>query len=172
MSEETASNSSEISSYKKKSPLVWVVIYALVGLLVYGAIYYFAFYKKGNNTGYTPTPEVTNTPTDENTVMEEKEPTGDNDEVAAESEIITLTENGFSPQNLTIKQGTKVEWQNESGSDATVNSAPHPEHTAYTPLNLGKFADGETLSLVFDTPGTYKYHNHLNPKQFGSIVVE
>lgn len=87
-------------------------------------------------------------------------------------ESVTLASSGFEPQNITVKAGTKVTWINKSGSGATVNSAVHPTHLAYPPLNLGSFDDGETLTLVFDTPGTYKYHNHLNPSQTGVVVVE
>jgi len=86
--------------------------------------------------------------------------------------IVTLTKDGFSPTTLTIKAATAVAWVNKSGTDATVNSDPHPTHTAYSPLNLGSFTDGGMLSLSFDKPGTYGYHNHLNPSQRGTIVVK
>ncbi|MBI4035879.1 cupredoxin domain-containing protein [Candidatus Daviesbacteria bacterium] len=85
---------------------------------------------------------------------------------------ITLTSSGFSPTTLTIKAGDKVTWINKSSTSATVNSSPHPAHTDYSPLNLGSFVDGETLSLTFDKAGTYKYHNHFNASQFGSIIVQ
>lgn len=85
---------------------------------------------------------------------------------------VVLTASGFAPQNLTVKVGTKVIWTNNSGASATVNSAVHPIHSVYPPLNLGSFGNGETLSLVFDRPGTYKYHNHLNASQTGVVVVE
>lgn len=87
-------------------------------------------------------------------------------------DTINLTSSGFSPSSLTVKAGTKVTWVNQSGADATVNSNPHPVHTDYAPLNLGKLANGATLSLTFDKPGTYGFHNHLNPSQTGSIIVQ
>lgn len=89
-----------------------------------------------------------------------------------EQNMVTLTADGFSPETLTIKTGDTVTWVNKSGSDATVNSAPHPVHSDYPPLNLGTFPDGGTLSLTFPTAGTYKYHNHLNPSQTGIIIVQ
>lgn len=91
---------------------------------------------------------------------------------AQEQNMIELTTSGFSPSSLTIKAGDKVTWINKSGTDAIVNSSPHPQHTDYPPLNLGTFPDGGTLSLTFDKPGTYKYHNHLNTRQFGTIIVQ
>ena len=93
-------------------------------------------------------------------------------EITGEQNVITLTQDGFSPSTLTIKAGTKVTWANKSGDQATVNSNPHPVHSDYSPLNLGGFSDGSTLSLVFDKAGIYGYHNHLNPSQSGTIIVK
>lgn len=84
---------------------------------------------------------------------------------------VEATANGFVPQALTVKVGTKVVWVNKSGTTVTANSSPHPTHTDYPPLNLGAFDNGSSVELVFDKAGTYKYHNHLNPTQFGSITV-
>lgn len=90
----------------------------------------------------------------------------------AQQDIITLTQDGFSPATFTIKAGVTVTWVNKSGNNAKVSSNPHPIHTNYPPLNLETFPDGEKLSLIFDKPGTYSYHNHLNPSQTGMIVVQ
>lgn len=91
---------------------------------------------------------------------------------SASQAIVTETSTGFTPQTITIKVGDKVTWTNKSGAMGNVSSANHPTHTIYPKLNLGDFADGATVSLVFDTAGTYKYHDHLNPSRFGTVVVE
>lgn len=85
---------------------------------------------------------------------------------------VTFTRSGFDPKTVTIKAGTRVIWLNKSGGPATVNSAIHPTHQVFPPLNLGEFPDGSSVQLVFDKPGTYNYHNHLNPSQTGTVVVE
>ena len=85
---------------------------------------------------------------------------------------VNFTSSGFDPKTVTIKTGTRVIWVNKSGAAATVSSAVHPTHQAYPPLNLGEFPDGSSVQLVFDKPGTYKYHNHLNSAQTGTVVVE
>lgn len=145
-----------------KRPLwQWVLIYAVVGLVVYGLIYYFVLAKKGGNV-YNPPP--TNPP------ATNSEATSSTTETSEDT--VTLTADGFSPATLTVKVGTKVTWSNQGGVDATVNSSPHPAHTDYPPLNLGSLPNGGTVSLTFDKPGTYKYHNHLKPSQFGTIVVQ
>lgn len=86
--------------------------------------------------------------------------------------VITITSSGFEPATVNIEAGTKVVWTNKSGSTATVNSALHPTHLIYPPLNLNGVSDNESVSLVFDEQGTYKYHDHLNPTRTGTVVVE
>lgn len=86
--------------------------------------------------------------------------------------VVKISADGFSPQTITIKAGETVNWENEDTADHTVNSAPHPQHTDYPPLNLGVMASGENKSLTFTKAGTYKYHDHLNPSLFGSVTVE
>lgn len=133
----------------------WLIGIVILVVLV-GAIY---FLNKNTTTQSTPTPTVASQPTSPATST-------------TQQNTVTLTQDGFSPATLTIKAGTKVTWVNKSGTDAAVNSAPHPIHTAYSPLNLGNFSDGEMLSLTFDKAGTYGYHNHLNASQEGTIVVQ
>ena len=169
MEEEVKKEESGQSSYKKMPKWQLILIYAVVGAFIYGLIYYFVFYKKGKSyspqdTNYTQN-QSSNQPTD--VPASTTTPNAEEEEA-----IINLTESGYNPQTLTIKAGTKVTWNNESGEAATVNSANHPTHQIYPPLNLGEFADGDSLSLVFNTPGTYKYHNHLDSSVFGSVIVE
>jgi plastocyanin len=85
---------------------------------------------------------------------------------------ITADSSGFSPAQLTVKTGTRVIWTNKSGSDISVNSAEHPTHRLFRELNLGHVPNDSNASVVFDKPGTYKYHNHYSPSQTGTVVVE
>lgn len=87
--------------------------------------------------------------------------------------VVTITSTGFSPQQMTVKVGESVTWVNAGSEDHQVNSAPHPTHTAYQPLNtVGLLKPGDKKSLTFPTAGTYKYHDHLNPSLFGSVTVQ
>jgi plastocyanin len=111
--------------------------------------------------------------TDSSDAMEESGSMESDDSMLANSEnVVTLTGEGFSPQTITISVGDEVVWVNESGDRATVDSSVHPTHRDYTPLNLGVFEVGEQHNLVFDEPGTYRYHDHLNASRFGTVVVE
>lgn len=153
------------NGYGKRSLWHWVIIYLIIGGIIYAGIYYLFLAKKG---GYTPPVNQTQ-PTVEQT-SPTSSPTGSTQQQAQNT--VTLTSNGFSPATLTIKTGETVTWLNKSGEAATVNSDPHPVHTDYAPLNLGNFPDGGTLTLTFDKPGSYGYHNHLNPSQRGTITVQ
>lgn len=92
--------------------------------------------------------------------------------IESKGTTVTITSSGFEPQTVTIKVGEKVVWMNKSGGVANVNSAVHPTHQVFPPLNLGQVADGSSLELIFDKAGTYKYHNHLDASQTGTVVVE
>lgn len=86
--------------------------------------------------------------------------------------MVDITASGFEPKTVTVKVGTKVTWVNKSGEVANISSAVHPTHLVYPPLNLGNIEAGASVSLVFDKVGSYKYHNHLNASQIGTVVVE
>lgn len=146
--------------YGKRPLWQWIIIYAVIGAIIYGLIYYFVLAKKGNYNYNTPAASPAAT-----AIVPPGSP-------VQTQNTITLSTSGFSPAVLTVKVGDKVTWINQSGQEATVNSSPHPAHTDYQPLNLGSFPDGGTLSLTFDKPGTYKYHNHLEPSQTGTIIVQ
>lgn len=85
---------------------------------------------------------------------------------------ITLTENGFDPNEISITPNTKVVWINNSGQFATVDSNPHPIHTENSEMNLGEFGDGEKLELIFPKTGEFNFHNHYNSEQGGRVTVQ
>ena len=139
-------------SYNKRPMWQWILIYFVIGGIIYAGIYY-AFMKPKGGYNYPSTTKSSPTPV-----------TG--------TLTISVTDTGFSPANLQIKVGETVTWTNNISSDIAVASSPHPAHTDYPPLNLGASKPGESKTLMFPTAGTYKYHNHLNPSQYGVIIVQ
>lgn len=87
---------------------------------------------------------------------------------------VQITDQGFVPQTLKVKPGTTVVWTNkEDDTPHRVASNPHPEHTGTPGLDSQEnIAPKGTYSYVFDKPGTYEYHDHLNPTRNGTVVVE
>jgi plastocyanin len=84
---------------------------------------------------------------------------------------IVLTDQGFNPETISVKKGTRVIWVNNSQEAATVNSNEHPTHTEFPFLNLGEFEPGSSLQIILDKPGKYTYHNHLDDTKTGTIIV-
>lgn len=93
-------------------------------------------------------------------------------EVLTQEYMVGITAEGFSPKEITIKAGSNVTWTNSDKVVHTVNSAVHPTHQVYPPLNLGNIQPGDKKSLTFPTAGIYKYHDHLNPSLTGQVTVE
>lgn len=85
---------------------------------------------------------------------------------------IDYTDSGFSPTTLNVKVGQTITVKNSSSSAMSFNSDPHPVHTSFPELNLGKIDAGQVKTLTLSKAGTYTYHNHLNPSQKGTIVVQ
>lgn len=101
--------------------------------------------------------------------------------------IIEVTSEGFNPKSLTIKQGDKVTWVNKITEDSWPASALHPTHNVYPGSDIEKcgtaeeknifdackgLKEGESYGFTFNEKGTWRYHDHLNTKSFGSIIVE
>lgn len=133
------------------------ILLGIVGVVVLVGGFLLLSGQNKNTSSVTVSPVATATPA----------PTATNS-----ANTVTLTATGFNPDTLTVKVGTTVTWVNKSGEEATVNSDPHPTHTLWPFLNLGSFSDGGSLNVTFDKAGTYTYHNHLNPSERGTIVVE
>lgn len=98
-----------------------------------------------------------------------------------EEKIITYTDTGYSPSSLQIKAGDSVVFKNNSSQSMWPASAMHPSHKDYPTTGgcLGSTFDackgvqsGDNWSFQFDIAGDWKYHDHLNPKNFGAIIVE
>jgi plastocyanin len=84
---------------------------------------------------------------------------------------VTLNKDGFSPNEVTIKVGSAIRWKNVSGAKQTVNSDNYPTNQLHKELNFGFFTNNSTVVYIFKKPGTYGYHNQLQPTQKGKIVV-
>ncbi len=138
--------------------LLWIIIAVIV---IGGAVLLLNNRSQNSNTQL---------PSQQPTAVSTTSPSGPTQ--PAQEQTVTITADGFNPATITIKAGTKVTWINKSGAIVSINSNPHPIHTDYSPLNLGTVQDGASVSLTFDKPGTYKYHNHLNPSQTGTVVVQ
>lgn len=101
--------------------------------------------------------------------------------------VITFDENGFTPNEVTIKAGQKVEWVNKSGKDFWPATNIHPTHTLYPDSSIFKCLTPEELTIfdacrpvgfgkgytfTFNSVGEWRYHDHLRANKTGIIRVE
>lgn len=85
---------------------------------------------------------------------------------------VSYTDAGFSPALLSVKKGTAVSFTNNSTRSMWVASAPHPSHTILPEFDeLTSVNNGGTYTFTFTKVGTWKYHNHMNPSDYGSVMV-
>jgi len=117
------------------------------------------------------------TVTDENS-MEEAE---------VQTVVVMYTDNGYEPATVTISQGGTVTFINQSSRDMWTATAIHPTHTVYPGSDIkkcdtapegtlfdacGGIAPGGSFSFTFNESGEWGYHDHLNPRSTGKIVVQ
>lgn len=99
---------------------------------------------------------------------------------------ISITEKGYEPQMVTIKKGGTVTWVNNTDSPNWPATAMHPTHEKYPGSNITKcgtpkeptifdacrgIEKGGSYSFTFNNVGEWAYHEHLNVKMFGKIIV-
>lgn len=97
------------------------------------------------------------------------------------STMVTYNDAGFSPSSITVEKGATVVFENKSSYVFWPASAPHPAHDGYPEEGgcgggafdaCGEIPSGKSWSFRFDIPGMWGYHNHLEPGDTGTIVVE
>ncbi len=137
-----------------------VIAVVLVAVLAGGAIWIGNMQKDNKNKSSSNTSQNTNTPS------------GDNQSNGEVTATITFDGNKFNITENTIKSGDKVKIVNDSQTDLEFDSDPHPVHTDNKELNVNMVAPGESKTFTVTKPGTWGFHNHLNPSQRGSITVQ
>ncbi|MBI4039799.1 cupredoxin domain-containing protein [Candidatus Daviesbacteria bacterium] len=142
-----------------KNPLYIIAAIAVIIILAYGA---YRVYRSNNRSSVTPM-----------TTVPASSPEVTTSAPTQTANTITISSNSFSPQTTTIKAGDSATWTNNDSQPHQVNSDVHPTHLLYPPLNeIGLIQPGQSKSLTFPTPGTYKYHDHLNPSLTGTVIVQ
>jgi plastocyanin len=100
---------------------------------------------------------------------------------------VSIANNGYSPQTVTIRAGDTVRWTNKGSNDNWPASDNHPTHLLYPGSNIdlcgtasasmifdacrGLNTD-ETYSFTFNSRGSWGYHDHLKPRNTGTVVVQ
>lgn len=136
-----------------------IVLTAIAIVLGIGAVSY-AFLEKETNNQSQPSDSSTASVNSTSSTSQEQSETP-----SAETVTVTYSDNGFSPQELTVTKGSTVNFVNKSSMPLWVASDPHPEHTDYPEFDTMRTRDsypdmGEDFSFTFSKTGTWKYHSH------------
>lgn len=82
----------------------------------------------------------------------------------ATTEVAMAKSYRFDPKTIEIEAGQSVTWTNEDNFTHTVQVDGQEDH---------KVERGESVSLAFDTPGTYHYVCTLHSKDMdGEVIVK
>lgn len=145
-------NTQNSGGYGKKSWTKYLLIYIVVGGLLYGLIYYF-FINKNGGYNYSNNPS-----TQENSGAVQVNPDAD------KTLHIAINNFNFTPVTLTVRKGTTIIWTND-------DSAPHivaSDGGFFTSANLNK---GDSYSYTFPVAGSFLYHCSIHPSMHGEIKV-
>lgn len=156
------------NSYGKRPLWQWILLYVVVGIVVYGLIYYFVLAKKGG--GYTSS---TNNPYQSVTSPTAAETQVPSTNTKSQKFTVEGSEFAFTPSTLTVKKGEAVEItfknngkypHNLTIADLNVKTKtiqPGQEDTlTFTPTKVGSF------SFMCTVPG------HADKGMTGTLTVE
>lgn len=97
--------------------------------------------------------------------------------------VVQHSGSGFSPQTVTVEKGETVTWVSGNGN-MWVGSDRHPDHTDYSGTSRSQHCQngesdtfdqcttGQRYRFTFNKTGEWNYHNHANPGQRGTVIVE
>ncbi len=83
--------------------------------------------------------------------------------VNKQSNTITIQNFSFSPDTLTVKQGTKVTWLNNDSVTHTIKSDT---------FNSSNLNQGDKFEFTFDNKGSFDYSCGIHPSMRGKVIVE
>lgn len=79
---------------------------------------------------------------------------------------------GFHPSDAVVSVGDTVTFVPKAGKAIWPASDPHPVHTGEPAFDsMAPVEPGQSWSFVFDKPGTYGFHDHLDVSAYGRITV-
>jgi len=97
--------------------------------------------------------------------------TGQNQDVMG-AQVITLTENGYEPSEVSIRKGETVTFKNTTGKLFWPASNLHPSHGIYPEFDPAEPIPADGMwSFTFEKSGEWKFHDHLAPYFTGVITV-
>ena len=79
--------------------------------------------------------------------------------------VVKLVDYAFSPARITVPAGTKVTFSNDGTETHNASSSDSGG------WDTGMLAHGQSVSVVFNRPGTYNFNCSPHPSMIGQIIV-
>lgn len=85
---------------------------------------------------------------------------------------ISITQEGFSTQQVNISSGSVVVWNNESGAERRLVAGPYPSGESLPEFDLkSAISEGDEYSFVFNDAGEYEIYDFNDPSKYKMLVV-
>lgn len=85
---------------------------------------------------------------------------------------VRMMADGFSPDEISIDQGSTLVFINADTVDRWPASNPHPTHTNYLQFDPKQpIAPGDSWSFTVERAGIFRFHDHLFPHKQGVLTV-
>lgn len=93
-------------------------------------------------------------------------------QVKLDGKTIVITEDGFTPESLTVAVGSTIKFVNSDTYWHWPASDPHPSHTFYSELDPRQpIKPGTTWEVTLTKSGKWGIHDHLAPYIIGAVTV-
>ncbi len=79
--------------------------------------------------------------------------------------VVSVGDNFFAPQAMTVPVGSAIEWRNNG-------NLPHTATADSGTWDSSMLKKGQTFSQSFEAPGTFTYICSFHPEMVGTVVVE
>jgi plastocyanin len=90
-----------------------------------------------------------------------------------DSVVVHVTGDGFEPRSVEVGAGETVAFENVDDEGHWPASDDHPTHELYPAFDPKKPIQPNTSwGATLDRPGTWKYHDHMNPTLTGEVAVK
>ena len=159
-----------------------LIIIIIVLLLLIGGYFYFFTGDKGSKSETINSNIVSDSTSSSSSTKE----TDSETELKPSGNVVEISENGFSPSVISINQGDSVIFQNVGKKAIWPASDVHPKHTVYPGSDIKKCNTAEAsrifdacrgiapegiYTFTFTERGSWEYHDHLSPRNKGTIIV-
>lgn len=95
------------------------------------------------------------------------------DQILLTDIVIKRYDQGFTPDPVNIKKGTRVVWVNDTQDYIWPASNLHPSHTIFPEFDPKEpLSPGQAWGFVFEKVGDWEYHDHLRPNRRGTVKVQ